>query len=136
MPDMIPPPIHHLEPPHLIRRPAAALTLHITLHEQALGVEPARLQPVIIRDLIEPAPATAAPHGAEDAIRVVAPGPIEGALLGRAGDAAGGDLGDVDVGDVVGRGAVFGDGERDGGGRDEFAEEPSDVLLERVVGFF
>lgn len=61
---------------------------------------------------------------------MIAPRPIEGAFFGGAGDAARGNLRDVDVGEVVGGGGVFGDGQGDGGGGDEFAEEPADVLLE------
>ena len=59
---------------------------------------------------------------------MIAPRPIERAFFRGSRDAAGGDLRDVDVGEVV-RGGVFGDGQGDGGGGDEFAEEPADVLL-------
>ena len=58
---------------------------------------------------------------------MLAPVVVEGALFGRAADAAGGYLGDVDVG-VVGFG-VLGYGEGDGGVGDGFAEEPGYALL-------
>ena len=58
---------------------------------------------------------------------MLAPFIVEGALFGRAADAAGGCLGDVDVG-VVGFG-VLGYGEGDGGVGDGFAEEPGYALL-------
>lgn len=58
---------------------------------------------------------------------MLAPVVVKGALFGRAADAAGGYLADVDVG-VVGLG-VLGYGESDGGVGDGFAEEPGYALL-------
>ena len=58
---------------------------------------------------------------------MVAPDVVECALFGRAADAAGGYLGDVDVGSAgVG---VLGYGEGDCGVGDGFAEEPGYALL-------
>ena len=87
---MIPRPAHHLEPPDLVRGPTIRLALNIALHEVALGRNPARLQPSVVVDLAELAPARLAAQLAEDAVFVVAPGPVEGAELGRAAYAAGG----------------------------------------------
>ena len=54
--------------------------------------------------------------------------PVEGAQFFGFGNAARGDLLDVDVGEGVGV-FVLRDGEGDGGEFDGFAEEPADVLL-------
>ena len=62
---------------------------------------------------------------------MISGGPIQGAVFGRAGDSARGDLFDVDVGGggVGGVVYVLGDGEGDGGHGDGFAEEPAYALL-------
>ena len=59
---------------------------------------------------------------------MVTVGPVKGAQFFGFGNAAGGDLLDVDVGDGVGV-FVLRDGKGDGGEFDCFAEEPADVLL-------
>ncbi len=58
---------------------------------------------------------------------MVAEFPVEGAQFFGLGDAARGDLLDVDVGEAAF--FVLGDGEGDGGEANGFAEEPADVLL-------
>ena len=58
---------------------------------------------------------------------MLAPVVVEGALFGRAADATGSYLVDVDMG-VAGLG-VLGYGEGDGGVGDSFAEEPGSALL-------
>ncbi len=55
--------------------------------------------------------------------------PIERAVLGRTGDAAGGYLLDVEVCETRFGINVFGDCEGDGGHGDGFAEEPAYALL-------
>lgn len=61
---------------------------------------------------------------------MLAPSVVENAILRRAADAAGGYLGDVDVGVfVVGVVDVLGYGESDGGIGDGLAEEPGYALL-------
>ena len=61
---------------------------------------------------------------------MLAPRVVENAILRRAADAAGGYLGDVDVGVfVVGVVNVLGYGESDGGVGDGLAEEPGYTLL-------
>jgi hypothetical protein len=68
---------------------------------------------------------------AEDAVFVVAEGPVQHPVLVRRADAARGHLGDVDVdglrGGVVG-GCVLLDGQGDGGEGDGFAQEPGEAL--------
>ncbi len=97
-----------------------------------LQIIPPILQKLIPLHIPQLHPPTAAPHFAENGIGMVAEFPVEGAQLFGFGDAARGDLLDVDVGEA----AVFvlGDGESDGGEADGFAEEPADVLLGGRVG--
>lgn len=55
--------------------------------------------------------------------------PVQGAVLNRGNAARRGDLGDVDVGEIVFR--IFGDGKCDGCERDGAAEKPAYALLLR-----
>ena len=65
---------------------------------------------------------------------MLAPGVVEDALFLGAADAAGGYLGDVDVGIFFGGIVdVLGYGEGDGGVGDGFAEEPGYALLIMVL---
>ncbi len=64
---------------------------------------------------------------------MVAFAPVQDAVLVGGADAAGGDLGDVDVDGRVGGGGggvrgVLADGQGDGGEGDGFAEEPGEAL--------
>ena len=93
-----------------------------------------RLQEVVVVDVCQLDPPAPALHLSEYLVLVLAPGVVEGALLRRAADAAGGYLGDVDVGEFVGGVIeVLGDGEGDGGVGDGFAEEPGHALLVAVL---
>lgn len=89
---------------------------------------PPFLQELIPIQIVQLHPLTASPDVAENTVGVVTVCPVESAQFFGFGNAAGGDLLDVDVGDGVGV-FVLGDGEGDGGEFDCFAEEPADVLL-------
>ena len=122
----------HLKPPNLIRAPAITDALRISLHPlPTILVQPPfqkELQILLIiftltkrfAELGFVGPARLAEDFAEDAVLVLAHGPVERALFGRAAEAAGGDLRDVDVGCAGGVGGL-GDGEGDGGQGDGFA---------------
>lgn len=130
MPYVTPLTIDHLEPPNLIRRPAVANALRIRLHMLPVHIVIPRLQEIVVVDVRQLDPSALAFYFAEDVVFVVAPGVVEGAQLFRAADAAGGDLGDVDVGVVLGGVVdVLGNCEGDGGVGDGFAEEPGYALL-------
>ena len=92
-----------------------------------LRILPSRLQEIVVVYIRQFDPAASGVYFAKDLVFVLAPVVVEGALFGRAADAAGGDLVDVDVG-VAGIG-VLGYGEGDGGVGDGFAEEPGYALL-------
>ena len=122
MPHISPLPFDFLKPPNLIRRPPFSYTLRHSLHVLPLRIQPPGLQKVVVVHIHQFHPAASAVYFPEDLVLVLAPIVVEGALFGRAADAAGGYLGDVDVG-VVGFG-VLGYGEGDGGVGDGFADEP------------
>ena len=96
-----------------------------------LGIQPPRLEEIVVVHVRQFDPAASGFYFAEDLVLVLAPVVVEGALFRRAADAAGGDLADVDVG--VGGLGVLGYGEGDGGVGDGFAEEPGYALLGGVV---
>lgn len=130
MPYITPLTINYLEPPNLIRRPAVPNALRIRLHMLPFHIVVPRLQKLVVVDVGQLDPSAFGFYFAEDLVFVVAPGVVEGAQLFGAADAAGGDLGDVDVGVVLGGVVdVLGDCEGDGGVRDGFAEEPGYALL-------
>ena len=125
---MSPLPFDFLKPPDLIRRPPIAPnTLRHRLHMLPLQIQPPRLQKIVVVDIGQFHPAASGVYFPEDLVLVLAPVVVEGALFSRAADAAGGYLGDVDVG--VGGLGVLGYGEGDGGVGDGFAEEPGYALL-------
>ena len=119
-----------LEPPNLIGRPPVADALRQRLHMLPFHVVVAGLQEVVVVDVRQLDPPALALDLAEYPVLVLAPGEVEDALFLGAADAAGGYLGDVDVGvfpggvvDVL----VYGEGYRGVG--DGFAEEPGYALL-------
>ena len=132
-PGIISLPIHNRKSPNLPRRPPLLLinrqTLNMLLTIRArnllLALKPPILQEIII-DLLERAPARPAFDVAEDVIIVCVLNPVEGAQLGRAFDAAGSGLLDVDVGYVVFGVLLCVEG--DGGEGDGFAGPPADAL--------
>lgn len=130
MPYVMPLTVDHLEPPNLIRRPPVPNALRIRLHVLPFHVVVPRLQEFVVVDVGQLDPSALGFYFAEDLVFVVAPGVVEGAQLFRAADAAGGDLGDVDVGVVLGGVVdVLGNCEGDGGVGYGFAEEPGYALL-------
>ena len=95
--------------------------------------------PVLLQELVvelgDTGPGAAALDAAKQPVRVRAELVVEAAVLLGALDAAGDDLRDVDVDDVVGggvwglgRGRVLGHVEGDGGGGEGLAGEPADAL--------
>ena len=122
--------VDHLKPPNLIRRPAVRSALRIRLHMLPFHIVIPCLQEVVVVDVGQLYPSALAFYLAEDVVFVVAPGVVEGAQLFRAADAAGGDLGDVDMGVVLGGIVdVLGYREGDGGVGYGFADEPGYTLL-------
>ncbi len=91
-----------------------------------LHVVKALLQKFVIIHIGQLDPTAPPSHRAENLVGVVTEYPIEGAVLGGS-DAAGGNLLDVDVGQIVGD--VFLDGEGDGREGNGAAEEPAYALL-------
>lgn len=132
-PGIISLPIHNGKPPNLPRRPPLLLinrqTLNVLLpirpRNLLLALKPSILQEIII-NLLERAPARPAFDVAEDVVIVRMLDPIECAELGRAFDAAGSRLLDVDVGYVVFGVLLCVEG--DGGEGDGFAGPPADAL--------
>jgi len=132
-PGIISLPIHNRKPPNLPRRPPLLLinrqTLNMLLPIRTrnlfLALKPSLLQEIII-NLLERAPTRLALDVTEDVVIVCVLDPVERAQLGRAFDAAGCGLLDVDVGYVVFGVLLCVEG--DGGEGDGFACPPADAL--------
>ena len=122
--------LHLLETPNLIRRPPISNALRQRLHVLPLHIVIPRLQEVVVVDILQLDPAAPALDLSEDLVLVLAPRVVEGAVLIRAADAAGGYLCDVDVRALVGGFVdVLRYGEGDGRVGDGFAQEPGYALL-------
>jgi len=93
----------------------------------SLHIIPSRLQKFIIIHIPQLHPPTLPLYTSKNPIFMISIYPIKGTVLGRARDAAGGDLLDIDMGKAVFN--VFGDCEGDGCEGDGFAQEPAYALL-------
>lgn len=121
---------HHFKPPNLVRRPATADALRQSLHMLPLHIVIPSLQKVVVVHIRQLDPPTPALDLAEYPVLVLPPRVVERAVFRRAAHAAGGDLGDVDVGALVGCAVdVLAYVQGDGGVGDGFAQEPGYALL-------
>ena len=93
--------VKRLKPPDLIRRPPVCLALHKALYKDAINIIPTLLQPILIINLTQFAPPTSSFERTEYAVRMIPPCPVKRAFLGRARNASGGFLGNVDMGFVI-----------------------------------